>query len=803
MITLFRHGILGLNARNLLYIRPFNPRKVIALADDKMRTKAFLAARGVPVAKIYARIASRRELRSFTLHNLPETCVLKPNRGFGGQGIIILQGRCQGLFLEQGKRPIPERRLREHVEDILDGRFSIDGRPDSAFFEKLLIPHDCFAPCRPAGLPDIRIVVFNLVPVMAMLRIPTTESGGKANVHRGGIGLGIDLASGITTFAAQRNRIIAKLPHGRQPGGIPIPSWRELLLLASRIQELTNIGYIAVDLTIDAEQGPLLLEVNARAGLMVQIANLAPLRSRLRRIEGLRIRTPEQGVRVAQDLFGKKARREPTAGGHLPPVIGLRETLVIPGSTKRRDIPCHIAIDAERTAFSPELLAELEREGDATRENPEEKTYRVKFLIRGRKVHTIVHAGPMPTPTVQAVVGRRDLAGFLIDPTRERPAIIRTKARGNIHAIDRTLADIDRRILLLPLITPLNLNEERARLEENRSASPSFLYPPLPPECDAWERQIITLQPDDSPMGILLKKKQDDLLARMKLLRSRGENAPYTEASTFLFGTPLDPLIERARACLNNRAACDLPPHPQDLLTAAAAQERLAAALRAYDLHDWHVRLHSGLVADCAVGQKRISLRRNARFAPIQIATLIAHEIETHAFTAENATRQPFLLFRRGCAQYLATQEGLAIVNQNRLLSPHHEKRFSAPRTALAVAFALEHSFAETRQYLEEELGYSRPKALTKVLQVKRGLGNTTEPGAFTKGLVYFHGVLAVEEFIATGGDLRKLYIGKIALEDLPLIAEIPGIIEPVLMPEYLRSLPTAPSKDPAVPSSR
>ena len=476
---------------------------------------------------------------------------------------------------------------------------------------------------------------------------------------------------------------------------------------------------------------------------------------------------------------------------------------MIPGSTKRRDIPCHIAIDAERTAFSPELLAELEREGDATRENPEEKTYRVKFLIRGRKVHTIVHAGPMPTPTVQAVVGRRDLAGFLIDPTRERPAIIRTKARGNIHAIDRTLADIDRRILLLPLITPLNLNEERARLEENRSASPSFLYPPLPPECDAWERQIITLQPDDSPMGILLKKKQDDLLARMKLLRSRGENAPYTEASTFLFGTPLDPLIERARACLNNRAACDLPPHPQDLLTAAAAQERLAAALRAYDLHDWHVSLRNGLVADCAVGQKRISLRRNARFAPIQIATLIAHEIETHAFTAENATRQPFLLFRRGCAQYLATQEGLAIVNQNRLLSPHHEKRFSAPRTALAVAFALEHSFAETRQYLEEELGYSRPKALTKVLQVKRGLGNTTEPGAFTKGLVYFHGVLAVEEFIATGGDLRKLYIGKIALEDLPLIAEIPGIIEPVLMPEYLRSLPTAPSKDPAVPSSR
>lgn len=803
MIALFRHGLLGLNARNLLYIKPFNPRKAIALADDKMRTKAFLAARGVPVAKIFARIASRRELHSFDFRKLPDSCALKPNRGFGGQGILILQGRCKELFLEQGKKPIPERRLREHVEDILDGRFSIDGRPDSAFFEKLLIPHDCFAPCRPAGLPDIRIVVFNLVPVMAMLRIPTTESGGKANVHRGGIGLGIDLASGVTTFAAQYNRIIAKLPHGRPPGGIPIPSWRELLLLASRIQELTNIGYLAVDITIDAEQGPVLLEVNARAGLMVQIANLAPLRSRLRRIEGLRIRTPEQGVRVAQDLFGKKARREAAAAIHPPPVIGLHETIVIPGSTKRRDIPCRIAIDTERTAFSPELLAELEREGSAVRENPEEKTYRVKFLLRSRKVHTIVHAGQMPTPTVQAVIGRRDLAGFLIDPAREHPAIIRTRARGNSNAIDRALANIDRKIPLLPFLTPLNLDEERARLEENRNASPSFFYHPLPPEFDAWEKRIVALQPDDSPIGILLKKKQDDLLLRMRLLRNRGNNTAYTEASKLLFGTPDGTLTAQARACLFNRAACELPPTPKELLTASEAQERLAAALRAYDLHDWHASLRSGMVADCAVGRKRIYLRRNALFAPAQIATLIAHEIETHAFTAENALRQPFLLFRRGCAQYLATQEGLAIVNQNRLISRYHEKRFSAPRTALAVAFALAHSFAETRHYCEEELGYSRPKALTKTLQVKRGISATALPGAFTKGLVYFRGALAIDEFAASGGDLRKLYIGKIALEDLPLIAEIPGIMEPVLVPGYLRHPPTAPSKDPAAQSSR
>jgi len=35
------------------------------------------------------------------------------------------------------------------------------------------------------GLPDIRIICFNMVPVIAMLRIPTELSDGKANLHSG------------------------------------------------------------------------------------------------------------------------------------------------------------------------------------------------------------------------------------------------------------------------------------------------------------------------------------------------------------------------------------------------------------------------------------------------------------------------------------------------------------------------------------------------------------------------------------------------------------------------------------------
>ena len=92
MLPLFSsHGILGLNARNLLYIKPFNPRKAIALADDKLKTKSFLSARGIPTARVFAEVRSRQELKEFDFDTLPDECVLKPNNGFGGEGIMILK----------------------------------------------------------------------------------------------------------------------------------------------------------------------------------------------------------------------------------------------------------------------------------------------------------------------------------------------------------------------------------------------------------------------------------------------------------------------------------------------------------------------------------------------------------------------------------------------------------------------------------------------------------------------------------------------------------------------------------------
>ena len=773
-------GILGLNARNLLYIKPFNPRNAVAFADDKLKTKMFLGSRGIPVAKVYARIENRRQVQEFDFKSLPDECVLKPNEGYGGEGIVVLRGRRNGEFLENGKTPVTERQLRNHIEDILDGKYSLSGHRDTAFFEQILTAHDCFARFRPAGLPDIRIIVFNLVPVMAMLRIPTAKSGGKANVHLGGIGIGIDIAKGVTTHATQYNRLIKELPHGGSPAGVVIPFWDEILLISTRIQQITNIGYIAVDITIDRDMGSTLLEVNARAGLMVQVANLAPLRSRLERVAGLKVSSPEKGVRLGQELFGEKVARASKEKN--PPVLGTKESIAVSGTGGTVEITARIAPDRERSAFSPELVAEL-LERDMLEPTAEGNAYRVKFTLGGKKVQTAVESTEI-CGSERAMIGRRDLSGFLIDPLRTDAPTTRIRIRHDLRAVDRLLAQADNTFSLLRALKPVNLLEERRRAEKDRKYEPLFQYPPLSEDIEEIEKRMKIPVRDDSPLGELLKRKRAELLLRLELLRVRGNSASsFTEISTRLFGAPSQHLHRRAEHMVSEgNVAVE-----EKSLTAEDASEILQQALDRYGLHEWRCVIRETLVADCAVGGRTLALRKGAIFSPAHVAALVAHEIEVHALTTENGAHQPWLLLRRGTAGYLTTQEGLAAWSQNRVLPEDHPKRLGPARSFLAVEYARTHGFRDTRNYLETVLGYAPEKALNKAIDVKRGLTYTGEPGGFTKGSVYFAGLTSIEAYTSGCGDLRRLFLGKVTLEDLALVEQIPNLAAPLLLPEWLR----------------
>jgi len=235
-------------------------------------------------------------------------------------------------------------------------------------------------------------------------------------------------------------------------------------------------------------------------------------------------------------------------------------------------------------------------------------------------------------------------------------------------------------------------------------------------------------------------------------------------------------------------AGADLANSLHDILGDAQARSGvtyLLTSLRTQDPSKMKT-LTDNLIADCAIGRRALLIRRSARFSATRVASLIAHEVETHVMVAENGRRQPFAIFERGLAHALETQEGLAVVQQERVLPPQHEKRGWPALGVLAVSYALSHSFAETRAYIRR-LGFSDQRALRTCEKVKRGLARTVEPGGFTRELVYLRGALAVRAFIAGGGDLRRLYVGRVSLEELPICAHVKELLPPLSLPLWLR----------------
>jgi alpha-L-glutamate ligase-like protein len=304
-------GILGMNRRNAEYIMRSNPRSFFPLVDDKLKTKQLAEAHQIPTPPLYHVIEHHGDIPAFerALGDY-KNFVVKPARGAGGSGIVLVKGHTLRGFIKQNDEVIPMKDLTYHISDILSGIYSLEGLEDRAFIEALVLPDAVFDPVTYRGVPDIRIIVYRGVPAMGMVRLPTQASDGKANLHRGAIGVGIDLAEGTTLTGVHRSGVVTHHPDTNNPvKGIQVPYWKRMLLIAAKAVDMTGLGYLGVDLVIDRERGPLLLELNARPGLQIQIANQAGLLRRLELIDKAPpeiFATPERRVAWALDTFSAR-----------------------------------------------------------------------------------------------------------------------------------------------------------------------------------------------------------------------------------------------------------------------------------------------------------------------------------------------------------------------------------------------------------------------------------------------------------------------------------------------------------------
>lgn len=453
-----------MNSRNLDFIRPSGPKKYKNLVDNKLKTKRLLRQSGLPVAKLISKIRNWKEFDTFDWGSLPNSFVLKPNRGLGGEGIMVTFGKKKnGHWVLPLDKDADIKDIMLRVGNILDGDYSITNTPDTAFFEERIKIHPVFKLYSYKGVPDIRVIVYNRVPVMAMLRLPTKDSNGKANLHAGGIGVGIDIETGLTTHAVQDGKMIDYLPGTKfQLRGIQIPFWRQILEISIEAQMVCKLNYVGVDVALDREKGPIILELNARPGMEIQVANLATLKDRLLRVKGLKIKTIKKGIMVAKELFGGEIEQEieELSGKQ---VIGIIEPVKVIGKNKNQieveakvdtgagissideDLAIALGYDSAinyyksfniKDVMSSEEIAELSDKkvwqelekhpdiiGVAKIYSSHGASYRmelpIKLEISGVDINstmTVIGRKEMKYPII---IGRRDLKRFLVDPTKK------------------------------------------------------------------------------------------------------------------------------------------------------------------------------------------------------------------------------------------------------------------------------------------------------------------------------------------------------------------------------------------------
>lgn len=282
-------GVMGMNQRNFSYIARYNDRKLYPNVDDKLKTKKLALEYGLAVPNLLGVVKYQHDVKEvFQILDQHSSFCIKPAKGSGGKGILVIIESDQQGYKKASGEYVSREEIVRHISNVLAGLFSLGGTADTAVLEALIEFDPIFDGLSYEGVPDIRMMVFNGYPVMSMLRLATRDSDGKANLHQGAVGVGLEISTGKSRSAVQFDRPVSEHPDtGKSLSKIAINDWSSLLKLSASCYEVSGLGYLGVDIVLDKVRGPLVLELNARPGLAIQTANKVGLLPRLKTIESL------------------------------------------------------------------------------------------------------------------------------------------------------------------------------------------------------------------------------------------------------------------------------------------------------------------------------------------------------------------------------------------------------------------------------------------------------------------------------------------------------------------------------------
>lgn len=818
---MFDSGILGNNARNLLYIKKFNHKKGIRLANDKLQTKDFLIERGIPFAKTYGIISSRKELYEFDFSYLPKkNFVVKPNQWSKGQGVYIVKyipeeqpegdmpkretvasnklrqrwNIIKKAFFQRFEdhqhswtyqiwdKILTDQEFRRRLLDILDGKYSMTLGSDKIIIEEKLIAGELFKDFCEFWLADIRIIVFNLVPVATMIRVPTKESWGKANLAQWWLGFGIEVWSGKITSLLRKKKIYKtrfpkRFAHFQNK---KIPYRNDILFLSSKVQYFVNLGYLALDRVITNE-GPKLLEINARAGLEVQKVTDTRLKNILNKIEDLKVSDPEKGVEIAKSLFSPE--KYDLLGSKIL-YLSQYANFIIKKKEEEEKIDIVVEVDLNRLGnyMSQKLF-------DKIKENKRERyldLYENEIVLKKSKFSILENL-----PENKIILGNKTASNYLVKPihkTYEIVDIIQPKyldklESNELHAIDKKIEKISKRLNLSARLRPTNYFSELDKfITLQGKYNPVFQYKRPKEEklletkiaIDKLQKQLAKFK---SPFAKIFVEKLEELEQRRCLILAYSKQdfkniALYNKK---LFGDFDEELlkISKEKVFSLNQDNQKLLGEPLTLSEIEKTIEKYLAEKKIYGVDIVFSYTNLSRISVIMGKQIKISISKHGIFREKELLSVLAHEIDTHLIRHLNWLKSGWNILKSGTANYLKDEEGLAIYNASKILPEEYEKD-SIYKKYYLVKESENRDFRKTF----ELLSFLNPdkdieKLFKWVLRIKKGIEHTSikhQGTVFIKDKIYLEWYDMVKKRMKDWESTDRIYKGKIKINDVCFI---------------------------------
>lgn len=339
--------------------------------------------------------------------------------------------------------------------------------------------------------------------------------------------------------------------------------------------------------------------------------------------------------------------------------------------------------------------------------------------------------------------------------------------------VDRHLADINSAFDFLLLLTPVNIDSAWSKFRSSKCRrTPEFCYRPRNIDPAAVKRDLYKIRierVEDPLLASLFREKRTELDRQITMIEDRNTER-FMYGSLQLFGGVSNTLAEVAENILSA-----LPPHSRTVgrngyLDAAAIADRAKQEIDHYKMIypslSAGVQIRSDIVG-VMVSRGNLLINGNVKIPHSRTEALLQHEIGTHILTYYNGLAQPFRQLYCGLAGYEELQEGIGVLAE--YLSgglSHSRLRLLAGRVIAVKCLTDGASFLETFRTLHRNYGFAQQAAFTVAARVYRG-------GGLTKDAVYLRGLLRLLDYLAQGGEIESLLVGKIATDHVPVIREL------------------------------